>query len=364
MAELKYKYENLADELNSMIEKGCFPDGKLPGEPELMDKFGVGKITVYNALKKLVDDGHLIRVKGKGTFINQEKRTPDSDIRSQMIAVAIETTGHFYGELHDGLRNSIAAHGYIPVSYNLPHYRMDDLVKNTDILNLLKSGIKGIILHGGGYWREPFLNGINGIKSVFINLYDYDGEPPYSAVVGDYEYGVFDAVSHLAKLSRKKINLFSHLCTVSVKMTESHKRNHPLFQMEKGFLNAIAENGVTGKIVRFNPDDPDLTNLLIKGLLLDKEERPDAIICSFDSIAVKIIAAAEKIGIRVPEDLAVIGIYNTPWCTESPVPLTSISLRPDEMAEKAVQVLLAEDAPEQKIIKIKPELIIRRSSES
>jgi len=107
-----------------------------------------------------------------------------------------------------------------------------------------------------------------------------------------------------------------------------------------------------------------LTELLIKGLLLDEENRPDAIICSFDSVAVKIITVAEKIGIRVPEDLAVIGIYNTPWCTESPVSLTSISLRPEEMAERAVQVLLAEHAPEHKIIKIKPELIIRRSCES
>ena len=174
MSELKYKYENLADELSVMIEKGCFPAGKLPSEPELMNKFDVGKITVYNALKKLVDDGRLIRVKGKGTFVNQERRESDSDIRSKMIAIAIETTGHFYGELHDALRNSIAAHGCIPVSYNLPHYRMDNLVKNTDILNLLKSGIKGIILHGGGYWREPFLKGLSGIKSVFVNLYDYE----------------------------------------------------------------------------------------------------------------------------------------------------------------------------------------------
>lgn len=362
MRELKFKYENLAGELNAMIEKGSFPDGKLPSETELMDSFKVGKITVYNALKKLVDDGRLLRVKGKGTFVNQDKRKSDADIRSRMIALAIETTGHFYGELHDSLRNSIAAHGYIPVSYNVPHYRMDELVKNTDILNLLKSGIKGLIIHGGGYWREPFLMDLKGIKSVFVNLYDYDGEPPYAAVVGDYEYAVFDAVNHLSKLGRKKIIFFSHLSTVSIKMTESHKRNHPLFQMEKGLMNAAREADVSGKTVRFNQDDPDLTNLLIKGLLLDKDERPDAIVCSSDHIAVKIITAAEKAGVRVPEDLAVIGFYNTPWCAESPVPLTSVSLKPDEMAEKAVQILLSEHGPADKIIKIKPELVLRRSS--
>jgi len=44
-------------------------DGKMPTENELIERFKVSRITVRNALDKLVDQGLLRRERGKGTFL-------------------------------------------------------------------------------------------------------------------------------------------------------------------------------------------------------------------------------------------------------------------------------------------------------
>ena len=75
----------------------------------------------------------------------------------------------------------------------------------------------------------------------------------------------------------------------------------------------------------------------------------------------RIYKIAEKIGLRIPEDLGLIGWYNTPWCETFHPHLTSISIREDLMAEKVIEVITNKKMQGKKFF-ITPELVIRDST--
>ena len=69
-------YKQVLTVLNEKIARGEFrPGDKLPSESDLMNYFGVSRITVRAALSELVEDGLLTRVQGKGTFVAPQKTT-------------------------------------------------------------------------------------------------------------------------------------------------------------------------------------------------------------------------------------------------------------------------------------------------
>jgi GntR family transcriptional regulator len=65
------RYRELADELRQAIARGQYPPGsKLPGEPELADRFGVSRPVVNRALAILRNEGLVRPEHGRGTFVH------------------------------------------------------------------------------------------------------------------------------------------------------------------------------------------------------------------------------------------------------------------------------------------------------
>jgi GntR family transcriptional regulator len=63
-------YERIADELAAQIRsKRLAPFAKLPSEAELIERFGVSRVTVRQALRKLAQAGLVISRQGKGVFV-------------------------------------------------------------------------------------------------------------------------------------------------------------------------------------------------------------------------------------------------------------------------------------------------------
>lgn len=67
-------YYQLQEQLKNMIEKGELKPGDLiSSEREYAERFQISRMTIRQALTKLVDEGYLYRVKGKGTFVAERK---------------------------------------------------------------------------------------------------------------------------------------------------------------------------------------------------------------------------------------------------------------------------------------------------
>jgi len=67
-------YQQLRDELRERILDGSYPPlAKLPSESELIERFGVSRITVRQALRDLQKEGLVFSVQGKGSFVTKPK---------------------------------------------------------------------------------------------------------------------------------------------------------------------------------------------------------------------------------------------------------------------------------------------------
>jgi DNA-binding LacI/PurR family transcriptional regulator len=75
--------------------------------------------------------------------------------------------------------------------------------------------------------------------------------------------------------------------------------------------------------------------------LLNLEERPDAVFCFNDTLAIGALHTIAMQGLRVPEDIAVIGFDNTPASQYSFPPLTTIEPGTEQIAKHAVTMLFA-----------------------
>ncbi|WP_253182740.1 substrate-binding domain-containing protein [Arthrobacter sp. SW1] len=100
--------------------------------------------------------------------------------------------------------------------------------------------------------------------------------------------------------------------------------------------------------------------------LLLHPDRPTAIFCFSDRLAFGIYQAASQLGLRIPEDLSVVGFDNHPFLAESLLPgLSTVQLPHYEMGRWAVQQLVARTAgegPEQPVSFLAPcPLVIRDS---
>jgi LacI family transcriptional regulator len=92
----------------------------------------------------------------------------------------------------------------------------------------------------------------------------------------------------------------------------------------------------------------------------------DGVVCPSDLLAVGVIQAATDLGIRVPDDLIVVGYDDNHFASESSIPVSTVSLPGYRMGEVAIELLLEEihqgSDHVHRTVMLDPHLIPRRST--
>jgi DNA-binding LacI/PurR family transcriptional regulator len=99
--------------------------------------------------------------------------------------------------------------------------------------------------------------------------------------------------------------------------------------------------------------------------LLTRDPRPTAIFAANDVVALGVLSAADELGLRVPEDLSVVGYDNTHLSASRHISLTSVDQPRRAMGRSAAALLsdrIGEPAKVARMREIRPELIVRRST--
>jgi len=179
------------------------------------------------------------------------------------------------------------------------------------------------------------------------------------SVVPDYDYG-FRSIAELL-ISKG----YDRICMATRKGHYYRDR-----RARGAFLSAAMELGLpiegisTLDVDIETQTNPTLMEQLIDGLLA-KDPRPRALVCMYDVIALSAIAALQKKGIRVPEDIAVVGCAGVPASSDPAYNLTTLDLRHDLMGQHAVDLVLrmvkGEDLAGSSVV-VQPELIVRASA--
>jgi DNA-binding LacI/PurR family transcriptional regulator len=88
--------------------------------------------------------------------------------------------------------------------------------------------------------------------------------------------------------------------------------------------------------------------------------RPTAVFAANDNIAMGIMAAAHRHGLRIGPDVTLVGYNDTPLASRLPTPLTSVHVHLDQIARTAIDLLM-EPGSEPRVRKSIPTLIPRES---
>ena len=96
-------------------------------------------------------------------------------------------------------------------------------------------------------------------------------------------------------------------------------------------------------------------------------QRPDAVFCANDLLAVGLLQGAAILGgIRVPEELALIGYDDIDFAATAVVPLSSVRQPARRMGATAVELLLEviADSTATRAVRFRPELVRRDSTDA
>lgn len=98
-----------------------------------------------------------------------------------------------------------------------------------------------------------------------------------------------------------------------------------------------------------------------------EDERPTAVFCANDLLAVGVLQELTRRRIRVPEDVAIVGYDDLAWADAAAVPLTSVRQPREQLGRAATRLVMAEidegGQHQHQHVTFQPELIVRASSE-
>ena len=181
----------------------------------------------------------------------------------------------------------------------------------------------------------------------------------YDVVMSDNAGGGRLAADHLVALGHRRVAVISG------------RREHVHAQQRlAGARRRLAESGI-----ELPPDLVAFTDFTYaagaaapaRWLALPPGERPTAIVAGNDRTAIGVLHAAAQAGVRVPQDLSVVGFNDTPQAAFTVPPLTTVAQPLDAIAAEAVDRLLARierpaQAPPPAIRQLPVRLVIRGST--
>jgi LacI family transcriptional regulator len=194
-----------------------------------------------------------------------------------------------------------------------------------------------------------------GLPIVFIGQLD----PPQAdvAVIDvDNEPGAYLAVKHLADLGHTRIGMFYSRGTAG----------NP--ERVAGYRRALAERGITVDETLLYPAIPWVGYGYERGreiLALPPEQRPTAVFCFNDGLAFGLIRAAAEMGVRIPEQLSIVGFDDIPAAATTVPPLTTIRQPLWNIGQRAVHILLGivdGRMPRDHAELVPPEIVVRAST--
>ncbi|MGW5329327.1 LacI family DNA-binding transcriptional regulator [Streptomyces sp. NPDC004014] len=136
-----------------------------------------------------------------------------------------------------------------------------------------------------------------------------------------------------------------------------------------GALNALAEAGLGPDALRELPTER--LDVAAGARLLGLADRPTAVFCANDLLALGVLQALYAAGVVVPDDLAIVGYDDIEFAAAAAVPLTSVRQPAVTMGALAAGLLLEETEAgveggagrhEHRRVVLQPELVVRRSS--
>jgi LacI family transcriptional regulator len=323
---------------------------------------GVSVITVSKALRDHSD----ISDETKARVL---KRCKELNYRPNLAARAL-VTGHsnligfvvpdilhsFFSEIVRAVSASLQGTGYTLVTASS---EQDAKLEKQAVEQLIARGVDALLIASTQSTADMFRRVEEaGIPYILIDR-NFAGLASHFIGVNDEEVGAL-ATRHLAEVGCKRI---AHIGGTGLS---------PVVGRMEGYKRALSKLRLTAdpQLV-FNAalveELGDATGYAAAAKLLRLHPRPDGIFCYNDAIAYGAIAAVLDAGLRVPEDIAIVGCGNLLYNKFLKIPLTSVDQQTAAIGQKAgklaLQLIEAGEPIAPQLVLLEPRLVVRQSTE-
>ena len=326
---------------------------------DLADKLGVSIATVSRALRNSHEVGEEMtqKVKKLAKELNYRPNPFAQSLRKEaprVIGVIVPNlVTHYYAAVLDGIEDYASKLGYSVISSNSHEDHKREAQALDNFLNMHVEGIIACLAQDTTDYSHFEQLHEMGVPLVFFARCCL--EDMFSQVVGNGDVAAQEATQHMIETGSRRVAFIggpNHLDMV-------RRRKH-------GYLEALRENRIPidRDLVVCDKIDFDVARKATLRLL-EGENPPDAILAFNDIITYAAFDAIKSKGLRIPEDVAIIGFTDGDTAAFVTPRLSAIMDQAHVQGTKACQLLMKSINGDEKIYKeVVPMILkIRESSE-
>ncbi|NQT26762.1 substrate-binding domain-containing protein [candidate division KSB1 bacterium] len=321
---------------------------------ELAKSYDVSLITIKKALAELIRDGFLYGRVGKGTFVAKIGARKREAGVGTIGLVLTDFNNPFFMQISHHLEEHSSTRGCkLLFSYSSNDFKREE----NQIHHFQEMGVKGLIIASTEHTnRVPqIVRELHETHFPYVMI-SYIEDPAIHYVGTDHERGAMMATECLIHSGCQRLGYINA------------EKNNPLGALRRqGFLLALREHGLD-YIPEFEFAFPASREDYESGFAIGEDfyrlpDCPDGVFAFNDQSALGFERALKAGGLRIPGDVSLVGFDDVTFPIPPPVPLTTIHQPSDQIADKALEVLISqiENKPFVPRTILKPTIIHRES---
>jgi len=246
--------------------------------------------------------------------------------RTMTIGVIIpDISNLYYAEIVRGIQDRADEKGYSVLLQNTDR-KEERILKSAHLLR--EKIVDGVVFSGGSLHGSETLSALKELRNriVVIGRHEVD----FPAALVDNIGGAAEAIQHLIDLGHRRIAFIG-----------GPSDSTTMVDRLKGFDDAMTRNGL--KIDPTLVMQGDLTARSGRSAaekLLSEQNRPTAVFAGNDMTAFGVMYAARRLGLKVPDDLSVVGFDNVQLSSFFDPALTTVEIPRYSLGAGAVDMLI------------------------
>ena len=330
---------------------------------DIADELGVSIVTVSKALRDRPDIAKATKLK----ILEHVKRmnyrpnlTARSLVtgRSYLIGLVVPDLIHpFFSEIAKALSATLRKKDYFLI---VSSSESDATLEEEEIEHMLAHRLDCYVVASCQHDPEPFRKmSESGIPLILLDR-SFSGYSCNFVGVNDRQVGEL-ATEHLIEQGCRRI--------AHIRGPDTNVGN----RRAEGFFETMQCHGLSvpeGYVIPGDEAEGSIgedRGIRAMEAVLALKPRPDAIFCFNDTIAVGAMVRAFEAGLRIPQDIAIIGCGNYHYSSKLRVPLSSVDQRAAEIGERTAKMIISQlekPSPSRpRTVVLDPKLVVRASSQ-
>ena len=326
---------------------------------DVAERAGVSVGTVSNTInhpelvRRRTRDAVQRAIRELGFVPNQQARVL-TGASSQVIGlIVLDVVSPFFMEAARAVERAAQEAGHVVILCNSDN----DPAKEAQLLQMLAAQrVRGVLLTPASANQTLDQDWIRARRLPMVVL-DYQNSPEDCSVSVDDVAGARLAVQHLLGLGHEQVAFIGGGHGLRQHMERAEGARDAIAQAGLDPVTALVEVSEPGLGIQ---DGLSAVRRLLEGKL------PSGIFCGNDMMAFGVYRGLALAGVRVPDDVALVGYDDIDFAADWIVPLTSVRQPTDQLGYLAAQLLLEHSSGDvehvHRQVVLQPELIVRSSS--